>query len=359
MKAKYLLLLLLLFVCVISSAIEGIDENEYILKPGDRLLLQIVSADTVSRVMPILIEGDISLYPFCEPVKVAGKTLAQGKQLIHDKLSTKLKNSSIYIILADVSPILYHITGAVQFPGEFYAERPLTLYAALRFARGLMTTASHRIEILRNGRKIDVDLRKYLTLHDLSQNPLIYHDDIIHVDYAENFAKVFVNIDTLTTSELYEIDNYVTVREIRAGMERKHRWTNMEEIIVYHEGESRKVDLDYKVIAGDSLFFKVQERFLYLTGYVWRPGRFAFQAGETIDYYIKTAGGLKSTGSRKYAKLINREGQRVAYRGQPLRPGDTIYIPETWLSQTRTYLSSFSIIVSIVSALILLNMQIK
>jgi len=111
---------------------------------------------------------------------------------------------------------------------------------------------------------------------------------------------------------------------------------------VLRDGKMQTVDDDFPIMAGDSIFVSIIERFVYISGNVAKPGRYTYHAAGDLDYYLGLAGGVTNTAHRRAVYIINAQGRKHKFREGALRPGDTIYVPELYVLQLSRYLGFVS-----------------
>ncbi len=359
MKSKVLLLFVLAILCLGLSAKSNLDPDQYRMKVGDAFLVHIMGADSMRVFVPVQPEGIIKLPPLTDALQVAGLTLHEAKSMLEGAIRENIKRGYVSVELFELGPTRFHVTGAVTTPGEYYSEKMVTLSHALAQSGGLLPYSSRKIEIIRDGRKTTYDLRKYLSDGDLTQNPLIMEDDIVFVPFAKDYAKVYVSNDTTYVVEYYELDKETPSRDIFLNLGHKLKWSEFDRITAFRNGELIKTNTDFLVAPGDSVFVSVEAAFVYVTGNIPEPGPYPYISGGSIIQYVSKAGGLLNTGSLRKAKVYAPDGHRKDLAVEPIRPGDTVHIPQNTLSWMQNYLTTLSIIAGIVSSAILINANIK
>ena len=351
-------LTLLFFVFVVSSLFSDttkIDPAQYIVKAGDIFIIQSVLGSVVPDTTIVLPTGVLSLFPVADTVMVAGLTLDESYMRINQKIGSRLGqrdiSDRILVQFAGVSPIRFHVLGAVTSPGEFISPTVLTLHQALRQSRGLILTASRKVRILRNGEVMHFDLDNYYADNDITQNPLIMHDDVILVNMANKYVKVFTNTESENHIESIEFgDSNYTVSEVLSRASIKYAKSNYDVFTVERDEEFFEVDANFVLHPFDNLFVHSEELYIYVTGYVVRPGHYQYNGSQRIDYYISRSGGVNIHGSRNRMYLIRKGESAVRYRDQVLQPGDTIFVPEGNKSIFLTYLTPVATVFSLLTS---------
>lgn len=171
-----------------------IDPNTYILGPGDLLGINILSTKNISlpiRVNPV---GEIMI-PSVGVLNVSGISLSDAKIKISDYIiETALKIAMVNVTLLDIRRFKIQVLGAVHNPGFIYVTPMDKVYDAILQAGEVQKFAhSDIVQIIRGEKTIDVQLKKYLSGDDISQNVLLKSGDIIFVpfnDYANSLGMI-------------------------------------------------------------------------------------------------------------------------------------------------------------------------
>ena len=101
---------------------------------------------------------------------------------------------------------------------------------------------------------------------------------------------------------------------------------------------------------GDVVSIPGVKEYVYVSGYVARPGRYPYRADWTVSDYLGEAGGVTGPGNRDHATVLGSGGgKRSADRGSHVERGDTIHINR---STTGTIAAALSIVTN-VSALVI------
>ncbi|MDL2315843.1 polysaccharide biosynthesis/export family protein [Desulfovibrio sp. OttesenSCG-928-A18] len=97
---------------------EGMNEN-YIITPGDRILVHIWGAHAYSDTLMVDQQGNIFL-PEVGPVNVAGMRHSQLQGKVRSFIaSTFTSNVEVYVNLLTAQPVAVYVTGFVQRPGRY------------------------------------------------------------------------------------------------------------------------------------------------------------------------------------------------------------------------------------------------
>ena len=127
-------------------------------------------------------------YPLAGKIQVRGKTLAQVRQLLTDRLQRYIKEPQVDVNIAEFRSQNISVSGAVKQNGNFpLTNVPLTLVDAVALAGGFTDKADpDHIKWTHRGRDYTVSLNDIVERGDLAQNRLLADGDIIHVPTRDN-----------------------------------------------------------------------------------------------------------------------------------------------------------------------------
>lgn len=194
------------------------DSYDYVLGIGDVLSIgvwdhpELTIPAAVQRTAEfdgfrIQADGTIT-YAYAANVQAAGKTIRQLHDVLVKKLSEVIEKPQIDLKVVGFKSQRAYVTGEVKKPGVLaISEIPLTLIDALNLAGGLSERADWRtVSFTRENQTETIRLDDFYTKGDISQNRLLKHGDIIHVNRTDN-QKVFVLGDVNKAGSI-EINRY-------------------------------------------------------------------------------------------------------------------------------------------------------
>jgi len=259
---------------IISSSIpleQTIDPNLYILGPGDKLGVDIISTSHMFFTITVSPTADV-LIPSTGVINVNGLTINDAINRISMLIKEQYKNSKVHITLMEVRSYLVPITGAVYNPGHHKVVATQRLWSLLKNAEGLHPYANaEKVEILhKNGYSDMVSLKQYLEDGKLENNPMIREGDRIHIPFKASVPSFLID----------------------------------------------KIHADEDVV--------------WVTGFVHYPGSYKFTPGYTMTEYINLAGGVITQGSEKSAFITKVEDSNST---DSIEPGDKIIVPESFKSR--------------------------
>jgi protein involved in polysaccharide export with SLBB domain len=246
-----------------------IDPETYILGPGDKIGLSIITSSNMAYILTIIPSGALWI-PDIGPIHISGNNIPDAEikvaKYIHEN---RFKTADISLVLLNIRQFKIQVIGAVNSPGFINVSSIERLTDAIRKLGGLHKLADEdNISIQRvNSGEFNCSLKSYQLNGDLANNPILKEGDVIRVAYNSEYSE-----------------------ELKASITHK-------------------------------------QSLVFVTGFVLRPSGHKFLPGYTVNDYIAISGGVTDFGSLKNLS-INRNGELLAIESiNYLEPGDEINIP--------------------------------
>jgi polysaccharide export outer membrane protein len=158
---------------------------DYLLGPGDLLDIAVWKDETLTKSVIVLPDGKIS-FPLIGEIKAAGRTIAQLKQEIAEKISPYAPDPTLSVEVKQVNSMLVYVIGRVYTPGRFALNTNVNVLQALTMAGGVNPFAKRdKIKIFRQeGKKTTIFRFKYDEVVEgtnLEQNIMLQRGDLIVV----------------------------------------------------------------------------------------------------------------------------------------------------------------------------------
>ena len=184
-----------------------LQEDVYILGPGDGLQLNFLAVPEFSQAFDLLNDGTASL-PLLGNVKLDGLTVSQATLWLQGLYSAQLQRPDIQLIVARPRPLRVVLVGEVERPGVYTlstSSNPSlteasvtnsglpTLVDAIQQAGGITLRSDiSAVELQRRlpsqgqprFKRTRANLLALITEGDLQQNPLLFDGDVIRVQRA-------------------------------------------------------------------------------------------------------------------------------------------------------------------------------
>lgn len=123
--------------------------DEYLLQPGDQLLISVWREEELQRQVTVLPDGSIS-YPLAGHLSVKDISAATLEQQIADKLKAYITDPQVSVSVSAASGNVAFVYGQVNRPGPLLMARDLSVVQALATAGGFTPFAkTGRISIIR------------------------------------------------------------------------------------------------------------------------------------------------------------------------------------------------------------------
>ena len=194
-----------------------IQNDVYILGPGDKIAITILGTDFEKGEYLILNDGSLSL-PLAGNFYLNGKTIAQAKQEIIERLKEQILEPEVSIVLTNPRPISVFVLGEVNNPGIYNlsfdddsnnlntinsgVKGLPTLVSAIYSAGGItQNTNLKEVELLRllpgnknEYKKTRLDLIDLIFEGKKQNNPYLFDGDIIKFKEADKLYSEKINI---------------------------------------------------------------------------------------------------------------------------------------------------------------------
>jgi len=311
-----------------TSALElrgAVDDEEYIVGPGDRFSITIWGQNVTTASVSVTPEGDLVL-PGVATVPVAGRTLADVKDDVQNRLGALYGNSEVSVALTALRRIQVNVLGAVLEPGPYVATALSPASQLVRTAGGLIDGASERNIVIsrRGGQRERLDLTRYHNTGDLTADPPILDGDVIFVPHATAFVSVYGGVARPGEYELVEGETIASLIDVAGGLVRG-AIADTVELTTFVDESTRRSFLvgnalrgaDARALRdGDQVVVRFDQDWRALTrvevdGEVEYPGEYAISEGvDRLSDVIGRAGGPTEGASLVLARLIRSSARR-------------------------------------------------
>ncbi len=384
-----------------SGLDKPIISEEYILMPGDRLLVTITGATNYSYTADITYEGKLTIripvssaptvqgvyvpqYDIVAAVPVYNLTLKSAKDSLRHVFLKYFRNIKVDITLLGMRQFTVFVVGEVKHPGMVRAYPVDRVSTVIKRAWGITTVGSRsKIELKRKGELYKVaNLEEFEKTGNTEVNPYVQDGDLILVLRMEKSiiirGAVFgkrgyeLRVAELTaarerTSEgLYEIDQGERVFDLIPKAGGVTPWADLQN--VYIERDTTKIQIDlvrvfedenYKdnilLEDGDILIIPSVNAIVYVQGQVTNPGAFAFQANLKASDYIGLAGGPMGD-AHMSGVTIYRDKEKLSGKKNPIiEQGDRIMVPRQIFKFWQDYIEIGAVFASLLIAYLTLT----
>ncbi len=383
-----------------SGLEEPIVSEEYVLMPGDSLLITITGATNYSYMTGVTYEGKVTVnipvtsipttqgiylpqYDVVEAVELYGLTMENAKDSLRSVFSKYFRNIDADITLLGMRRFTVFLVGEVKKPGKVQAWPVDRVSAVIERAGGLTTIGSRsRIEIRRDGAVYQtVNLEEFERTGNKEVNPFVHDGDLIYVprmaksvivmgavfgkrEFELLQAELIVTEPGATPERermsegLYELIEGETVLDIIDKAGGVTPWTDLKNVYIERDGHKIMVNLaevladensGYNILMadGDKLYVPSVPIVVYVQGQVVNPGSFDFLPNLRASDYIGLAGGPLAEASMGTA-YIQRGKKRLPVNDDPvIEQGDRIVVPRVIFKFWQDYVEITAVFASL------------
>lgn len=194
----------------IDQSVPTLQEDAYIIGPGDVLDLKLFDAEELSGVLEVLNDGSVSL-PLIGSVRLSGLTLQQATLWVQQLMGEELLRPDLQLRVVKPRPIRVSLVGQVERPGIYSLTTSETgqteggpairlsglptVVDAIQKAGGITQKANLRGVLLQrrlpgtgdeiNYKQAELDLLNLVLDGNQSQNPFLFDGDTIRIREAQ------------------------------------------------------------------------------------------------------------------------------------------------------------------------------
>ncbi|MFL0809462.1 MAG: SLBB domain-containing protein [Agarilytica sp.] len=277
----------------------------YVLGPGDSLVIQLYGKDNATHALTLDREGNVQ-FPGIGPVSLAGLSYQDMQHKISEIVSQQMIGVKSSVTMGALRTIRIFVLGEAQVPGSYVIGSLSTMTNAIFTSGGITKIGSLRnVQLKRNGEVVTrLDLYDLLLNGDTSKDSRLLPGDVI---FIPPIGKTVGVSGQVKRPAIYELKNEKSVEdaiELAGGLlptayvpaSRIERITGA--------GEKTLVNLDVSTVRGRS--FKIQDAdviqifstldtmrdIVKLDGHVKRPGGFAWRENMRFTDIVPNADDL-------------------------------------------------------------------
>ena len=280
---------------------------DYVLGVGDNIAVNMWGGRSDRLSLTIDRQGQIAL-PEAGTITLDGLTIAQAQSAIQKALNTQFQGEHVEISLGRLRTVRVYVVGDVQSPGAFDVSSMSTPLSALYAAGGPTSRGSLRILRQYRGTQLvrQIDLYDFL-LHGVRSNtdrllpgdtilvppvgPQVTVEGMVHrpAIYELNGEKGLNEVLDLAGGVLIS----ASLKQINVGRIEAHERRTMLNLQLPGDADAVKKEIaGFQVQAGDdvviSQILPYNQQAVYLEGHVYRPGKYTYRDGMTINDLLKS-----------------------------------------------------------------------
>lgn len=319
------------------SSSRGAVGRDHILGPGDHIVVSLWG-DREKQYDLSLDNGGKVFMEGIGQVALAGMSLAEAQAALKQRLSKVYSGISrgtahVDLTLGKAGPVKIFVLGEVKLPGGFVLTGNSSILTAMYFAEGPTDIGTVRnLQLTRGGKKIPLDLYRYL-IHGESLNPDLLRDgDILYSGRAAALVEIMGDVGRPATYELKKGEGVKDLLEFAARLNPTAASHKMTLQRILPGGQVGYVELenpqDYltgkanmELQDGDRILVErsseQSRNFLTVSGPVKYPGIYSADGVGSVKELIRKAGGLREDAflGRVHVVRLNPDGssQLFAY----------------------------------------------
>ena len=264
--------------------------QNYVLGPGDILVIDVYGASQESLKLSVSPDGDITIPDF-GPIQVSGLTVAAARSRIASRLGRYFQSSQIKTTLGQTRSIQVNVMGEVRTPGTYTISAFATAFHALYRAGGISDLGTLRnIKVYRQGRLLTViDVYEFILNGRLAGNIRLQDNDVIQVGAYDCLVDLQGGVKRPMFYEMRENESLATLLKYSGGFAagackntlRVNRTAGrMKSVFNVDEFDFSSFKLmDGDIVSVDSIYDRY-ENMVEVKGAVFRPGM--YQLGEKV-----------------------------------------------------------------------------
>ena len=349
-----------------------------ILRSGDIVSIVLPGEATLNKDFPIDGRGQI-LLPEIGPFTIAGLTVEKAGEAVRRQLGAAFRDLDRLRLILKERRLMIQVSGYVKSPGTFNLPGDAGVQAAITAAGGISQGAQlDRFKIIRRGKEIVFDYKKFLTTGDPKIIPELEPLDVLFVPASGVTGNVQVDFDGRTLSQAgdggeernsikvfgevntpavysYKAGASVVDMLLRAGG--VTRYATVESIKILSNGEPAIFNLQSYLDTGDKKLLpdiapgatifvpkqieeiRVGRHTVYVMGEVAKPGPYDTKPGASFIDILANAGGPTRYAETRQMRILRANGtvasfDLAAYSEGKVKslpeivPGDAIFMPE-------------------------------
>lgn len=293
----------------------------YVLGPGDEVLLDVSGASQSSKSYTVSPEGSIVVDKY-GPIAVSGLTIEQAQARISNKLGQHYQGSDIKLSVGQTRTIIVNVLGEVKVPGTYTLSAFATVFNALYLAGGITDIGTMRnIKVSRGGRIISkIDVYDYIMNGNLSGNVMLQDNDAILVGAYDALVSIGGAIKRPMLYEMKEGESLKALLSYAGGFDgdANRNSVNVERksgdgYTVHTIGEWEFANFGMQdgdsVTVGNAV--KRYKNLVQLSGAVFYPGNYSLGADcNSVRTLIAKAGGVTEEAFLNRAVLYRMKENR-------------------------------------------------
>lgn len=333
-----------------------IDPNQYILGPGDQLIIKMLGTIEQQFVTVVTPEGFI-IIPTIPRVYVGGNSLTEAEKLVVQAMGKIYKDAEFTLNILQMRAFKLYVVGEVTNPGTYVSSSINRVSDAITMAGGLTKWADEtRIEIKNASAKIDtIEINEFYLNGDLNNNPLLNGGETIYIPSIDLSKQNVIVESNEIPDGIYQIKKGESLYDFLKRNKALKQEVELDNIIVKRNSKEHVFNLLYDLNEvknfilshHDNILIQSVNNRVFVTGEVRYPTSYPYLVNYTAKDYVGHAGLLESSKDINSIRVVHvKTGKTEKGKDVVVEKGDIIIVPRKTRDVTRDYLT---IIVPVIS----------
>lgn len=293
---------------------------DYVLGPGDTVVVQLYGKDNVEHTLSVTREG-LLLFPGMGPVPVAGKKFSELQRELQGRVQRQYIGTRAAVSLGRLRSIRVFVLGDVAQPGSYTVSSLATLTNALLASGGIKPHGSLRSVQHKRGAELvgTLDLYDLLLRGDTSRDARLVPGDVIFVPPVKRTVGITGRVRRPAIYELKDERSVEELIELAGGLLPDADPQSAQVERIGAQGARRRETLDlsaevgrrYEVRDGDVVqVLPVLDRIdnsVTLSGYVERTGPYAWHPGMRLSDLLPTLSLLQPRADPRFVLIVRED----------------------------------------------------
>jgi polysaccharide export outer membrane protein len=119
------------------------DSDQYVIGPEDVLLIYVWKEESITKTVPVRIDGKISI-PLVNEIQASGLTPLQLKEALTEKLRGFIESPTVTVTVMEANSFKVFLSGEVKQPGVHRIRSEITLVKLIIMAGGFTEWADQK-----------------------------------------------------------------------------------------------------------------------------------------------------------------------------------------------------------------------
>lgn len=161
------------------------DSDQYLIGPEDLLNIQVWKEETLTKTVPVRMDGKISL-PLVNEIQAAGLTPLQLKEVLTQKFKEFVDIPDVSVMVMEANSYKVFVTGQVKTPGVYRLRSESSLLQVISLAGGFTEWANQKeVVVIRNekgnNQRFVINYKNIVSGDDLKSNLILKSGDTVIV----------------------------------------------------------------------------------------------------------------------------------------------------------------------------------